>query len=162
MEIVGNIDVLERWQKNWFWFTSRQPQHNHLIVIMTSEMPLPYKLANLGNLRLRGILYLVQRIKQKVVSIRDQVAKVMCEAINKFEIQGAFWLFLLIFSTKMKNLLQLLFKKSFSRRPDLAGLYNTPCITRPTNKSDCQHRRRWPELGWVEKTITGRKRPFPR
>ena len=57
---------------------------------MTSEMPLPYKLANLGNLRFRGILYLVQRIKQKVVSIRDQVAKVMCEAINKFEIQGAF------------------------------------------------------------------------
>ena len=91
---------------------------------MTSEMPWPYELANLGNLRLRGILYLVQRIKQKVVSIRDQVAKVMCEAINKFEIQqGAFSLFLLIFSTKMKNLLQLLFKKSFSRRPDLAGLY---------------------------------------
>ena len=57
------------------------------------------------------------------MSIRDQVAKVMCEAINKFEIQGAFWLFLLIFSTKMKNLLQLLFKKSSSRRPDLAGLY---------------------------------------
>ena len=37
-----------------------------------------------------GIVYLVQRIKQKVVSIRDQVAKVMCEAINIFEIQVAF------------------------------------------------------------------------
>ena len=57
---------------------------------MTSEVPLPYKLANLGHLRLRGILNLKRRIKQKVMSTRDQVDRVICEAINKLEIQGAF------------------------------------------------------------------------